>query len=375
MLNLAVRNTKKLIRERSREENIRIGRFFTKKGSAALMSVMARGASKESVSILDPGAGTGILSAALLERLCLGGGLKAVRLVCYENDAMMLPMLENNLTRLRRRAKHDHGVRLSFEIRRENFVLSAKEEEERFDYVITNPPSALLPKDCAELEAVGELCAGATDIAFLFLALSMRLLSDGGELIALVPTAYASGVYLDRIRLSMEKEGYLQKMHLFAAKPKAGGRSTAGRGDMIVKYVKSARPEGATVTVTSSLSDGDGGDITVLPPLPYERVVNSETGALLLLKSVDEAETLAMVEAFPETMSSLGLRMRTGLTLESRYPDSLRDSATEGAIPLIHPKSIRDGIVHLPTEKYIIPVIPSLSQKNKNMLFINYSVQ
>jgi len=55
MLNMAIRNTKKLIREKSREQNIRIGRFFTKKGAAALMSVMCRASSADTVSILDPG--------------------------------------------------------------------------------------------------------------------------------------------------------------------------------------------------------------------------------------------------------------------------------------------------------------------------------
>ena len=159
MLNMAVRNTKKLIRERSREQSIRIGRFFTKKGTAALMSVMCHASSAESVSILDPGAGTGILSAALLERLCLSATPpKTVELTCFENDAMMLPMLEYNLVRLRRRAHHDYGVKLIFKIRTENFILSAADElGERFDYVIANPPSDLLAKDAPEICALSSL--------------------------------------------------------------------------------------------------------------------------------------------------------------------------------------------------------------------------
>ncbi len=371
MLNMAVRNTKKLIREKSKEQNIRIGRFFTKKGTAALMSVMCRGSEAETVSILDPGAGTGILSAALLERLCLSKNPpKTVDLTCFENDAMMLPMLEYNLQRLRRRARHDFGVKLIYRIRTENFVLAAAEEPGGFfDYVIQNPPEELLSKDTAEVEALASLCAGATDLAFLFAAMGMKMLKSGGEMVALLPTSYARGVYLDRIRLYMASEGHLSKMHLFATKAK-GSDAPATKGSMILKFVKSPKAEGQTVAISSSFSDGDGGDISVLPPFPYDRIVNPKSGTLLLLKSKEEAEIVARVEALPETMSSLGLRMRTGLTLESRYPDSIRTAAKDGAIPLIHPKSIGDGIVHLPTEKFIIPVIPSLAQKNKNMLFI-----
>ncbi len=370
MLNMAVRNTKKLIREKSKEQNIRIGRFFTKKGTAALLSVMCQYKGAETVSILDPGAGTGILSAALLERLCLSGKPpKTVELTCFENDAMMLPMLEYNLVRLRRRARHDYGVKLVYRIRTENFILAAADEAGGcFDYVIQNPPSELLSKDTAEIEALASLCAGATDIAFLFAAMGMKMLREGGEMVALLPTAYASGVYLDRIRRYMMETSHITKLHLFAKASE--GVTDATRGNMIVKWVKTPVAEGQTIAISSSYSDGDGGDITPLPPFPYHRIVNPETGALLLLKSREEADVLALVESFPETMSSLGLRMRTGLTLESRYPAQLRSAAVDGAIPLIHPKSIHDGIVQLPTEKYIIPVIPSLAQKNKNMLFI-----
>lgn len=370
MLNMAVRNTKKLIREKSKEQNIRIGRFFTKKGTAALLSVMCQYAGAETVSILDPGAGTGILSAALLERLCLSGKPpKTVELTCFENDAMMLPMLEYNLVRLRRRARHDYGVKLVYRIRTENFVLAAADEVGGcFDYVIQNPPSELLAKDTAEVEALASLCAGATDIAFLFAAMGMKMLRAGGEMVSLLPTAYASGVYLDRIRRYMMEQAHIAKMHLFAKESDRASGTT--RSSMLLKWVKTPAAEGQTIAISSSFSDGDGGDITLLPPFPYHRIVNAETGALLLLKSKEEADVLALVETLPETMSSLGLRMRTGLTLESRYPDQLRDAAVDGAIPLIHPKSIHEGIVQLPTQKYIIPVIPSLAQKNKNMLFI-----
>ncbi len=379
MLKLAVRNTKKLIREKSKEENIRIGRFFTKRSTAALLADMLSPRKKECVRVLDAGAGTGILSAAVLEMICRAGYSKTVELVCYENDAMMLPMLKNNLARLRKKCRHDYGVRLNARVEETNFVLAASsylQEDlfsaalEHFDYVVMNPTSALMAKDSPEVAALSELCAGATDLAFLFLALGHAAMLEDGELAAVLPTSYASSHYIERLRLFIGERSYLTQLHLFSAKAKREARADETRSHMLAVWKHGARPSDARVTLSSSKKETEDAPVTVLPPFPYERIVNPKTGALLLIKSEEEASVLEAVESLPATFKSLGLRMRTGLTLESRYAESIRSAPVDGAIPLIHPKNIVGGLTKLPTEKYIIPIIPSLAQKNKNMLFI-----
>ena len=71
MLNLAIRNTAKLVREKSKSDNIRLGRLFTKKDTARLMaSFLELDTKKSSYTVLDAGAGTGILSAAVIEEIC-----------------------------------------------------------------------------------------------------------------------------------------------------------------------------------------------------------------------------------------------------------------------------------------------------------------
>ena len=124
MLNLAVRNTNKLIREKSKSENIRLGRLFTKKDTARLMAGMMKLDDKKTVySILDPGAGTGILAAAAIEEVCKKCPLaKQIFITCYENDPVFIPMLENNLERIRKKARHDYGVKLYVTIYQENYL-------------------------------------------------------------------------------------------------------------------------------------------------------------------------------------------------------------------------------------------------------------
>ena len=57
MLGLAVRNTAKLIRMKSKSENVRLGRFFTKKETARLMAhMLSLDSEKTAYTVLDPGA-------------------------------------------------------------------------------------------------------------------------------------------------------------------------------------------------------------------------------------------------------------------------------------------------------------------------------
>lgn len=74
------------------------GQFFTSKETAVFMAELFKIPNeRQTLSILDPGAGSGILSIALLERLQAFSTIKEIRLVCYENDPNVMELLRANL--------------------------------------------------------------------------------------------------------------------------------------------------------------------------------------------------------------------------------------------------------------------------------------
>ncbi|MBQ8907274.1 MAG: hypothetical protein IJY71_01640 [Clostridia bacterium] len=377
MLNLAVRNTRKLIREKAKEENVRIGRFFTAKETAALMASFFTVPKTDSLRILDPGAGTGILSAALIEAICRRGEAKEITLVCYENDALFLPVLEKNLGRLRQKCRREYGVTLAFRIREENFVLSKHDqyslslfatEEEPFDLVIMNPPSAPLQPKAPEYCALENTCHGVSDMAFAFAAMAFFSLKEGGQLVASLPVSYADSVNLAPLRARLMREGYIERVHAFFRKSKDAYRPNEAKGSLLIKLVKAPLPADFKILLSSSF--GKGKEVTLLRPMPYADIVNGESGAIVLPESEVDIAILSLVRSFPENLGSLHLRMRTGLTLESRYPTALRSAPGEGAIPLICPADLDNGTVRHSGKKYIVPVIPSLAQPNRNMILL-----
>lgn len=90
--------TNEYIKIASKETWKRIGQFFTSKETAKFMaSLIELNIKRDEISILDPGAGSGILSAALIQRIIDSKLIKKINLTCYETDEDIVNLLEANL--------------------------------------------------------------------------------------------------------------------------------------------------------------------------------------------------------------------------------------------------------------------------------------
>ena len=382
MLNLAVRNTSKLVRAKSKSDNVRLGRLFTKKETARLMANMLElDAEKTAYTVLDPGAGTGILSAAAVEEICLRAPkCRQIFLTCYESNPEFIPMLEDNLERIRKKCRHDFDVRLYVTVYNENYVTESQNHytvtlfdsvEDKFDIIICNPPTELITKTSDEAERAGGVTQLKICAAFLFAKMATRHLEDGGRLVIVLPTTVASASALAAYRKEMAKELSLEKIHLFIGKQKNAERAVPLKKSIILAYTKGERP--ATVTVTTSTDWGKPENTVTLPPLDYDFVVDKADGTLTLPKSVEDTKIVSYISAFPETIASLGLKVSTGLVIDSRCEGLLFTEPMRGCVPLIRPTAIRGGTVRFPLpikHQYIAPVNPTLVQKNKNLVLI-----
>lgn len=380
MLALAVRNTGKLIREKSKSENIRLGRLFTKKDTAKLMAdMLALDGTRSVYTVLDPGAGTGILSAAVVEEICKRcPSCDQIYLTCYENDPVFIPMLRDNLERIRKKCRHDYNVKLFVTVYEENYLTESKNHytvtffdtvEDKFDLIIANPPTELIEKGSPEALAVGGVTQLKISAAYLFATLASKHLEDGGKLVVVLPTSVASASQLTSFRRDLAERLSLERIHLFIGKQKNQKRAIPLGKNVILAYKKGDKPE--TVTVTTSTDSGK--TVTSLPPLDYDFIVDKEDGTLTLPKSVEDTKIVKYISDFPETLTSLGLKISTGLVIDSRCEGLLFTEPIKGCVPLLRPSAIRNGTVSFPMpikRQYIAPVNPKLVQKNKNMVII-----
>ncbi len=382
MLSLAVRNTAKLVREKSKSENIRLGRLFTKKDTARLMaSMLTLDKTRTAYTVLDPGAGTGILSAAIVERICKEcPDCKQIFITAYENNEIYLPMLKDNLERVRKKCRHDYGVRLFVTVYEENYITESKnhytvaffdEIPDRYDLIICNPPSELYLKSSEEAEIAGGVTQLKIGAPFLFAKMIAKHLEAGGEAAVMLPTTAASASSLSGFRKEMASVTAINRIHLFVGKQKNAKRAVPLKKNLILAISKGTAPE--NVIITTSTDDGSEGGVTTLPALPYDFVVDKQDGTLALPKSVEDTKIVKYISSFPETLESLGLKMSTGLVIDSRCDDMLFTDNVKGTVPLIRPNALIGGTVTFPLpirKQYLAAVNPTLVQKNKNMVFI-----
>jgi adenine-specific DNA-methyltransferase len=354
------------------------GQFFTSKGTARFMAGMFSAPATDTVRILDPGAGSGILSAAAVESIELRHGrVKNVELVCYENNAAVLPLLESNVEFMKAAAR----LKLKASVVRGNYLLAQADGlagrpfpsgmPGEFDWVIGNPPYFKLPKGSPEITLMREICYGAPNMYSLFAAMSLSNLRRGGEMVYIVPRSWTSGSYFSRFRSYLLESGRLADIHAFTSRSRVFGWGEVLQETMIVKLKKS---EDTPSSVRISSSDGsDGFGSTSGLDVPYDVVVSGPEKFVHIVTSSDGIGVVEKIRGFGGPMPSIGLKMRTGLIVEHRNRGLLRNSPGRRAVPLFNARHLKDGNVSFPAGKgneYISGGTPGTAQPNRNYLFV-----
>lgn len=378
MIDYIYDETIKYIDSMPKSKRKKYGQFFTSKETAVFMAGMfsiPQGC--DSLSILDPGAGSGILSVALLERLEAVEEISSIELVCYENDVNIIELLHSNLSwACRQTAKN-----VSYRIVTENYILSqaldyngllgADPNAKKYNIIIGNPPYMKIAKDAPEATAMPNVCYGAPNLYFLFAAMSMFNLKADGEMVYIIPRSWTSGAYFKQFRKRFFEESALEHIHLFVSRDKVFEKESVLQETIIIK-AKKTQTKPNTITITTTQSNADFSNRTVFEA-PYSTVVNGKESYVYLVTNAEEVQTLNELNQWTDTLPDIGLKMKTGLTVDFRNREALRDSAEDDAIPLFYSQHIQDGKVVFPAGKeheYIVTEQRGLLQKNTNYLFI-----
>jgi adenine-specific DNA-methyltransferase len=339
----------------NRDDRSQIGQFLTPAAIANFMATMFE-PSKDTVRILDPGAGAGVLLAASVEKF-ISQKTKphSIEVVAYETDKLILPNLEKTIRRCETLCK---AANVSFRgtIKIEDFLLSAITETQeslftaptkRFTHVIMNPP---YKKINARAETTKRLYASGVEVANLYAAfvwLSMRMLEDGGQMVAITPRSFCNGPYFKKFRLAFLKMMNLRRIYVFMSRKKAFGDDAVLQENIIYHAMRDDRkPESVEISQSEGVDFENAGTISV----PYNQVVHPNDRDAFIHLGVDNEnlETVGNINCFKSSLSKLKLEVSTGRVVDFRAKEYLRQQSDQGTVPLIYPCHFQDGFISWP---------------------------
>lgn len=379
MLDYVVAHTNSYIKKMPKTQRKKYGQFFTSKETAIFMASLfsITSSSNSELKILDAGAGSGVLSVALIERLQSCNTIKSVSLTCYENDPHVLPLLYNNLEWMRLHSQ----ISVNYQVRAENYILSqeldynnlfgSNQNPEKYDMIIGNPPYMKIDKDSPEAKAMKDVCYGAPNLYCLFLSMGVFNLKMNSEMVYIIPRSWTSGAYFKRFRQKFLTECSLDHIHLFTSRDRVFDKENVLQETMIIKVTKTENKP-TNITITTTHSNKDFSDITQFNA-PYKTVVTGTNYYVFLVTNSKDVEILNSINGWHYTLPELGLPMKTGLTVEFRNKNVLRNKNESDVVPLFYPQHIKNGKIIFPIGKeyeYIATDQPGLLQNNANYLFV-----
>lgn len=347
MLNSIIHNTDCFIASVPKSKRKKYGQFFTNETIAKFMaSLFNFDLSKSELHLLDAGAGTGILSAAMIDKLIQSGYKGKIYLTCYETDELVLPLLKSNLDL----AKGKYGI--NYEIIQDNYLTSQIFEDDSlfsdsgslYDYIIGNPPYLKIPKDAKEAKLMPSVCFGAPNLYFLFWAMGIHNLKKDSELVYIVPRSWTSGAYFKRFRQYLFKHCIITDIHLFESRDKVFNGESVLQETVIIK-VKKTTNEPDYVKITSSSTSNFENIVQFCAP--YKTVV-AKNQFVYLITNENDVKVLSQINHFSKTLPEINLKMQTGIIVDFRTKEVLRDKLEDGAYPLLYSQHIKDGRVIWP---------------------------
>lgn len=332
-----------------------LGQFMTPLPVAQLMASMFTNLSDE-LHILDAGAGVGSLTAAVIEET-FSRPLKpsAITAHAYELDTALINPLKQSMQRCKQ-VCGAHNSDFIAHIRQDDFVnqattmlqgdLFSKRLHPRFNRAILNPPYFKINSDSITRRQLSGVGIETVNIYAAFVALAIKLLEAGGELVAITPRSFCNGPYFKPFRQLLFSEMRLNAIHIFDSRNKAFKGDDVLQENIIIHAIK--EKSRGRITIASSACAEDK-DIQVRQAQSHE-VIGPHDPELFIHITKTEAEGVIASTArnLPCSLDDLDIKVSTGRVVDFRAKQHLVMEPRRKTVPLIYPTHFKNGFIAWP---------------------------
>jgi adenine-specific DNA-methyltransferase len=294
--------------------------------------------------LLDAGAGVGSLSAAFLDRwVKCGFDYKHVEIHAFEVDETLHPYLRQTFELYKK------NPAIASTIRSDDYIIAACDWLEnnffarpfpKYTHAILNPPYKKIRSNSEHRLALRRVGIETVNLYSAFVALSLALLDDHGQLVAIIPRSFCNGLYYRPFREYLLKNAAIRHLHLFASRSKAFKDDDVLQENIIIHLERGGRQ--GPVKISTSTDDSFN-DLTVQEH-PFDRIVFADDQERFV--HVPTSLNQNIVERCPAICCSLddiGLTVSTGPVVDFRVKEHLREMPGIGTAPLLYPGHFSDS--------------------------------
>lgn len=370
-----IKNTENYEEKFKNKDKNKIGQFFTDWKISKFMGSLIN-YYHSNITILDPGAGAGILTLSCCYNLDFSI-IDEIHVDLFESDKDIIPTLKKNMENLKKYLQNKDVI-FTYSIFDTDFIESNKDlwnkenllGEEQYDLVIANPPYFKIRKNSEQAKVMEDIVYGQPNIYYLFMAMSIHLTNNDGQAIFIVPRSFTNGAYFKKFRSWMLKNSYITYIHLFESRTKTFEDNNILQELVIIKFEK----EMPANTIISTSNDSTFSDIKSFP-IDYDSLICSKSDNKFIRIPSNKKE-LELLKSFSELnydLTDFKLKFSTGRVVPFRAKE-LIDNSSENQTLLIEAKHLNEKIVNFKSAKNSTIELnkntKSILNKTSNMLLI-----
>ena len=321
------------------ERKAQFGQYFTPGKIAKFMANLFAPRQGARCHLLDAGAGIGSLSAAFLDR-CTGGGSHfiSIDIDAFEIDELLRPSLTQTLN------KYSERPDVTVTIRSADFVQVATdwlcgslfaEELPKYTHAILNPPYKKIRNDSAHRAALRRAGIETVNLYSAFVALSLSLLEDRGQLVAIVPRSFCNGTYYRPFRNFVLERAALRHMHLFESRSKAFKDDGVLQENIIILLERHGTQGPVKISTSTDATFAN----LVCHEHPFNLIVSpADRERFIHVPTSPDQCAIQMSPIIQHSLSDIGLCVSTGPVIDFRLKTYLCDMPAKDASPLLYPR-------------------------------------
>lgn len=339
-----------------------LGQFLTPSSVARYMASLFTKDKLTTPRLLDAGAGIGSLTSAFLERVLNEKTSDCAQVTMVEVDPVLRSKLETTLSPF-----HD-VLDLEQIIVPDDFIEWAVNQLDiehslfatqipRYTHAILNPPYKKINSRSKHRKLLSSIGIETVNLYSAFVALTIELMEQNGEMVAIIPRSFCNGAYFLPFRKLLLGKTAIKHMHLFNSRDKAFKDDDVLQENVILLLERG----GVQGDVTISTSQDDSFDDYEEHIYAFDRIVNPfDTQLFIHIPTSNEPSFLEKYPSIRYSLEEIGVEVSTGPVVDFRVRKHLRDLPEEGAVPLLYPNHFNGVFIDWPKQ-----------MKNPNAIHVN----